>query len=312
MSINLKGLAGRLGLSPTTVSRALGGYTDVSPTTRERVAQLARELGYRPNHAARQIALGRADAVGMVYSVVADYLGNPAFIETLNGLSHRLEQAKLDLLLIAAPQHDELRTYERMVRARRVDALIVAHTEVEDARVDYLARSGMPFLTYGRTARPDAHAWFDFDNLAGGRMTVQCLAARGHRRIAYVHSPLRLNFARQRLDGYTHGMRAAGLAIEPGTVIAGGLERRAGYAAGTRLLALVPRPTAIVVDNSLGGVGVIRALLDAGVAIGAEISVLVYEGVPQDTLLQGVQVAAIAQPTPYESGRTMGEMMLES
>ncbi len=310
MSINLKELATRLGLSPTTVSRALSGYSDVSPATRERVRQAARDLGYEPNRAARQIALGRADAVGIVYPVGTDYLGNPAFLEMLAGLEQRFEGANIDLLLVAARQRDELRTYDRTVRGRRVDALIVAHTEVEDARIDYLLKSGMPFLAYGRTARPEGYPWFDFDNRAGGRLTVQRLAQLGHRRIAYVHSPLRLNFARQRHDGFVDGMREAGLAVARDAVVAGGLERRAGYAAGRQLLSLPQRPTAIVVDSSLGGVGVIRALLDAGVAVGREISVLVYEGIPPDTLLHGLQVAAVMQPTPYGSGQTMGEMVL--
>jgi LacI family transcriptional regulator len=312
MAINLKELSSRLGLSPTTVSRALGGYSDVSPATRERVERAAREFGYHPNRAARQIAIGRADAVGIVYSLGSDYLGNPAFLEMLGGLAYRLEQNRIDLLLAAAPRQDELGTYERMVRGRRVDAMIVAHTEVEDVRIDYLLRSGMPFLAYGRTSHPDGYAWFDFDNEAGGRMTVQRLVELGHRRIGYVHSPLRLNFARQRHDGFTAGMRKKRLKIDTRTVVPGGLERRTGYAAGQQLLALPAtlRPTAIVVDSSLGGVGVIRALLDAGVAVGTEISVLVYEGVPSDTLLRGLDVAAITQPTPYDSGHLMGEMVL--
>jgi LacI family transcriptional regulator len=310
MSINLKQLAAHLALSQTTVSRALSGYSDVSPATRERVQQAAAQFGYQPNRAARQVALGRAEAIGIVYSLGTDYLGNPAFLEMLSGLAHRLEQDQMDLLLAAAPQHDELAAYDRLVRGRRVDALLVAHTEVDDARIAYLQNSRLPFLAYGRSARPDTYPWFDFDNLAGGRLTVQRLARLGHRRIAYVHSPLRLNFATQRHQGFVEGMRKARLAIAPETIVPGGLERRAGYAAGQQLLALAQRPTAIVVDSSLGGVGVIRALIDAGIAVGRDISVLVYEGVPADTLLRDLEVASIQQPTPYASGQAMAEMLL--
>ena len=309
MSINLKELATRLGVSPTTASRALAGYSDVSPVTRERVQKMARELGYQPSRAARQIAMGRADAVGIVYPLGSDHLGNPAFLEMLNGLTNRFDQADIDLLLVA-PQSDVMRTYDRMVRGRRVDAMIVAHTEVEDARIDYLLQSGMPFLAYGRTAHSEGYPWFDFDNRAGGRMTVRRLAELGHRRIAYVHSPLRMNFALQRHDGFVDGMREAGLKVARNAVIAGDVGRRAGYAAGRQLLALGRRPTAIVVDNSLCGIGVIRALMDAGVGVGRDISVVVYEGVPEDTLLQGLRVASIVQPTPYDSGLKMGEMVL--
>jgi LacI family transcriptional regulator len=310
MPVNLKELAARLGLSPTTVSRALGGYSDVSPATRVRVEQATRELGYQPNRAARQIARGKADAIGIVYPLGSEYLGNPAFLEMLGGLAERVEQDGVDLLLAAAPQQNELATYARMVHGRRVDAMIVAHTQVEDPRIDYLLRERMPFLAYGRTAHPEGYAWFDFDNEAGGRMTVQQLTRLGHRRIGYVHSPLTLNFARQRHDGFVAGLRKARLRLVPEAVVPGGLERRTGYAAGQYLLGLAEPPTAIVVDSSLGGIGVIRALLDAGVAVGSAISVLVYEGVPPDTLLSGLDVAAIMQPTPRDSGHAMGDMVL--
>lgn len=310
MSINLKALSARLGLSPTTVSRALSGYSDVSPVTRERVQQMARELGYQPNRAARQVALGRADAVGIVYPPASEFLGNPSFRETLEGLAHVLEQSECDLLLAAAPRQNELRVYDRMVRGRRVDAMVVAHTLREDPRIAYLREAGFPFVAYGRTAQPDGFPWLDFDNEAGSRLAVQRLVALGHRRIAYVHVPLSYNFAYQRHAGYLDAMAEAGIAADPSLVVGGSLDRRDGYGAALALLALPQRPTAVIVDNNLGGVGLIRALLDRGVAIGSEMSVIVNEGVPEDTLFSGLSVAAVRQPTPYRSGQTLGEMAL--
>jgi LacI family transcriptional regulator len=309
MTINLKELSARLGLSPTTVSRALSGYSDVSPTTRERVQQAARELGYQPNRAARQVALGRADAVGIVYSPSSEFLGNPAFLEMLEGLAHTLEQISCDLLLAAAPRQNELPVYERMVRGRRVDALVVAQTLRADPRIDYLQSAGLPFVAYGRTARPDDFPWLDFDNEAGSVLAVGRLAALGHRRIAYVHAPLDYNFAYQRHAGFVTAMKRAGLEVSGDRVVAGNLDRRAGYSAGQRLLALSPRPTAIMTDNNLCGVGVIRALLDAKVAIGRDVSIVVDGGIPPDTLFTDLQVASVLQPTPYQSGQTMGEMV---
>lgn len=309
MTINLKELSARLGLSPTTVSRALSGYTDVSPATRERVRRLAGELGYQPSRAARQVALGRADAVGIVYSPASEFLGNPAFRETLEGLAHALEQVECDLLLCAAPRQNELRVYDHMVRGRRVDAMVVAHTEREDAHIAYLLEARFPFVAYGRTAHPEGYPWFDFDNEAGSRLAVQRLVALGHRRIAYVHVPLNYNFGYQRHQGFREAMAAAGLAVEPELVIGGSLDRRGGYAAGSRLLSLPRRPTAVIVDNNIGGVGLIRAMLDHGVEIGREMSVIVNEGVPEDTLFAGLDVAAVRQPTPYLSGKTLGEMV---
>jgi len=310
VAIDLKQLSARLGLSPTTVSRALNGYTDVSEATRQRVAQVAQELGYQPNLAARRLALGRAEAVGIVYPVDTDYMGNPLFLEMIAGVSDRLEPAGFDVLLAAAREHSELRTYERLVRGRIVDGLIVAHTRVNDARIEFLKSANIPFIGYGRTGDPTGFAWFDFDNEAGCVMAVRELLALGHRRIAYVHAPLTLNFARQRHTGFLKAMAEAGVPVLPEYIVVGSIDRRGGYAAGQQLLALAQRPTAILVDNNLGGVGVVRALLQAGIDIGREVSVIVNDGIPPDTLLIGQKVASIAQPTAYESGTTMADMLL--
>lgn len=309
MPINLKELSARLGLSPTTVSRALSGYTDVSRSTRERVQQMATELGYQPNRAARQVALGRADAVGIVYSPASEFLGNPSFLEMLEGLGNALEQIQCDLLLAAAGRHNEMQVYDRMVRGRRVDALVVPHTLREDPRIRYLQEAGFPFIAYGRTDETATFPWFDFDNEACTRIAVERLVALGHRRIAYVHAPLDYNFAYQRHLGFVGAMKKARLKVGRGMVVGGSLDRRSGFAAAQQLLALDPRPTAIIADHNIGGIGLIRAMLDAGVRIGHDISVIVNEGIPEDTLFASLEVAAVVQPTPYRSGQTMGEMV---
>ncbi len=311
MAIDLKQLAAQLKLSPTTVSRALNGYSDVSETTRQRVAAAAKEAGYEPSPAARRLALGRADAVGIVYPVEADFMGNPLFLEMIGGVSDRLDGAGYDVLLAVARKKTELRTYERLVRGRRVDGLIVAHTRVQDERIDFLRTTGMPFIGYGRTGDCESFPWLDFDNEACTTLAMNELTARGHRRIAYIHSPLNLNFAHQRHEGYLKAMQSAGLPVLPEHVLTGGHDRRGGYEATKRLLALEQRPTAILVDSNLCGVGVVRALLQAGVDIGRDISVIVIDGLPTDTPLYDQDIASIQQPTAHASGWTMADMLLK-
>jgi LacI family transcriptional regulator len=310
VGIDLKQLSARLGLSQTTVSRALNGYTDVSEKTRQRVVQVAAELGYQPNLGARRLATGRTEAVGIVYPMEMDYLGNPNFLEMLGGVSDRLETAGYELLIAAARQHTELRTYERLVRGRRVDGLIVANTRVVDVRIDYLRQAGLPFVAYGRTSQPHGYAWLDDDNEASSRLTVQRLAALGHRRIGLIHAPTEYNFAQQRYSSFLQAMAQAGLPVPAAHLMVGSMDRRGGYLAMQQMLALAERPTAIMVDNNTGGVGVMRALLDSGLQPGRDISVVVDGGLPEDTLLTGQSVATIEHPSFREAGQTMADMLM--
>lgn len=308
--MNLKQLSEKLGLSQTTVSRVLNGYSDVSEATRQRVAEMAAACGYRPNTMARRLATGKADAIGLIYPLDATYLGDPRFIEVLEGLTARLNEEHLDVLIASAGRDDELETYQRLIRTHRVDGLIVARTHLNDARIAYLREAKFPFVAYGRTADAADFAWFDFDNVLGTRLAVERLVAFGHRRIAYLHASLDLTFANQRHQGYLSAMQAAGLTVDAALVREVGVQRRTAYAATSELLARKGRPTAIVVDNNQAGVGVVRAILEAGLRLPRDCSLIVYDGLPEDTLLDIANVTAIEQPTPGKVGRKLAELML--
>src|SRR5262249_8600851 len=158
---------------------------------------------------------------------------------------------------LAARPGAELDTYRRHVAARSVDALIVADTLIEDPRVEFLQQQRFPFITYGRTRSNVPYPWFDFDNAAAPRLAGARPAALGHRRIGLIHGPAAVSFVAQRYAGFVAGMAAAGLAVEPSLVVEAALDRAAGRAALERLLASPARPTAVLVDNNLAGVGAI-------------------------------------------------------
>jgi LacI family transcriptional regulator len=301
MGVDIKQLAAGLGVSASTVSRALNGYTDIKAETRERIVKRANELNYHPNLRAQRLAKGRADAVGIVYPFDNGYVGNPKFLEMISAFSARLESSGIDLLLAAAGDASEMATYGRLL----------ADTKVVDSRIDFLQQAGIPFLCYGRAGARNDFAWYDFDNEAGSRLAVERLAALGHKRIAYIHTSLAFNYASQRHNGFITTMKRLGLPVHQDAIVIAGRDRRSGFIAVEKLLQLSERPTAILVDNSVGGVGVIHALLEAGLVLGRDVSVVVDGGNPTDTLLHQIDVAVVMQPTPRESGRTMAEMLLQ-
>ncbi|MGQ0710062.1 MAG: substrate-binding domain-containing protein [Rhodoferax sp.] len=309
--MNIKELAKALGLSTSTVSRALNGYHDVNPQTRTRVAEMAQQLGYRPDAGARRLVRGRSDAIGMVYSAALENMGNPQFLETAAGLAQRLEVAGLDLLLAVAEKETELAIYDRLFNGGRVDAVIVPNTRVQDPRIAHFLARGYPFVAYGRTAVCAHYSWFDFDNDLGSHLAVEHLAGLGHRRFAYAHAPLELNFAYQRHRGFMTALERVDLQCPPQHQLGGVIDRRSGLEAAQRILALNPRPTAVVVDNNLGGVGVLRGLANAGIRLGQDMSLVVHGDVPPDTLLYGLEVTTVSQPTARRSGETLAEMALQ-
>ncbi|WP_342618860.1 substrate-binding domain-containing protein [Rhodoferax sp. GW822-FHT02A01] len=309
--MNIKSLAKELGLSTSTVSRALNGYQDVNAQTRQRVEEAAKAMGYRANAGARRLVRGSTEAVGIVYSAGVEYLGNPQFLDMAGGLAERLHTDHYDLMLAVAGDEQDLDIYDRLFRGGRVDAVVLPNTRVQDPRVTYLRKQGYPFLAYGRTGDCGDFSWFDFDNEEGSRQAVQHLNGLGHTDIAYVHSPLELNFAMQRHTGFMRGMAQAGLSFDPAWLSGPAVDRRGGRAAVQALMGLAHPPTAIVVDNNLGGIGVMRGLMDMGVTLGKEVSVVVHGVIPADSLLAGLDATMVTQPTAHNTGTTMAEMVLQ-
>lgn len=305
--MNLKRLADQLGMSKTTVSRALNGYPEVSPVTRERVLKAAQESGYQANPMARSLAVGRSNVLGIIYPLLPADLGDVMFLDVVGGMAEALEARNMNLIIAPVSPANEMPSYEQMVRGKRVDGLVVSRTLVNDPRIAYLALAGFPFVAHGRTQTDAPYAWFDYDNEAGIRMAVERLLSFGHQRIAMVSAPLQMNFAAQRRASFLATLAAAGLGCDPRYLAEACIDRRSGYTAMQQLLACSPRPTAVIVDNHLAGVGAVRALLDAGMRIGEDISLVVWGSMAD--ALSDIDVTTIDQPDARAAGAKMAVML---
>lgn len=140
---NLKQLAQSLGLSITTVSRALDGYADVSAATRERVREAADKVGYRPNASARRLRRQRAELVAVTLPSDPGHIGPPHFLDMLSGCAEHLAAAGLNLVIAPVPRGEsELDICRRFVDGRRVDAMLLVRTKRKDERVEFLQSRG--------------------------------------------------------------------------------------------------------------------------------------------------------------------------
>ncbi|WPD76677.1 substrate-binding domain-containing protein [Dickeya fangzhongdai] len=307
--MSLKQIAKTLGLSVTTVSRALNGYDDVAAETRLRVEEEARRLGYRPNTFARRLKMGRIDAVGLVFPLQPAPLSNTTFMEMVAEISHELSKQEIDLLLIADEEQADHPAFLRMIESRRLDALIVAHTLQQDSRLQYLQSIRFPFLALGRSDLPSPYAWFDFDNQAGAALATRHLAALGHRHIAFLGEHHPQSFIVQRRAGYLDALAAAGIDRRDELLRQIAPSRREGYQTTLQWLALPQPPTAIVVDGSTQGEGAALALRDSGRLQGEQaVSLIVYDGLPADSLVD-ISVTAITQATRVQVGQQIADMV---
>lgn len=312
--MNLKQLSAQLGLSQTTVSRALNGYPEVSEITRRRVEEAARRHGYRPNRGAKTLATGRTMAVGHVIPVSTRHeIVNPIFADFIAGAGEVYARAGYDLRLTVVPDDDEDRAYREIARRGSVDGIILHGPRPHDPRVRLLNEIRLPFVIHGRTSTDDeAINWVDVNNRRAFERATAFLIDFGHRRIGLVNGIESMDYAIRRREGWRSALAAAGLPADPALTASGEMTEAAGYRAARRMLEAADPPTAIMAGSMVSGIGMRRALEERGLAMGRDVSVVVYDD-ELSYLRNGAEepiFTAIRSPVRLH-GRLCAEMLLD-
>ncbi|MBP7998189.1 MAG: LacI family DNA-binding transcriptional regulator [Chloroflexi bacterium] len=310
MPATLKNVADKVGISVTTASRALAGYSDVSAETRQRVIAAADELGYRPNLTAQRLQKQRTDTLGFIMPTFGPRFSDPFFSEFIAGIGNEAAAHRYDLMVSAhAPDSEgEHQAYARAARGDWVDGLIIVRTRVDDPRIKRLSQEQCPFVAFGRTECEFDYPYVDEDSQAGMSLLVQHFINLGHRRIAIIIPPVTFMFGRYRLQGYYQTMAANGLPVMPEWVVEGDLTQRGGAEKVEQLLDLKPLPTAIIAGNDLMAIGAMRTVQQRGLQVGKDIAIGGFDDIPLSAYTTPA-LTTVHQPI-YEIGRQACAMLI--
>ncbi len=275
--MNLKELAHRLELSPTTVSRALNGYPEVSEATRARVRRAADELHYRPRHTARQLATGHSLVLGHVIAQSHHALLGPLFADLMAGAGEAAGALGYDMHMRIVPDADEEACYRDAAASRRLDGVLVHGPLVVDSRIALLHELRLPFVVHGRSEVDVPYRWLDVDNADAMHRATALLLDLGHERIAFLNGPQTLHYAARRLDGFVAAHRERGVSPDAALMREGVLAEDYGHDAASALLAGDAPPTALVCAGLLPAWGVLRALYTRHLEPGRDVSLVAYD-----------------------------------
>lgn len=273
---NLRSLARDLGLSVTTVSRALKDAPEVRPATRARVQAAAAAQGYVPDTGGVALRTGRTMKIcSVLYTPDVGDFGDGGFLAQVESLADGLSSSSYHLMVVTETGTETpLDPVRRVFDQRLADAVLFARTTPLDVRVRHCQERGVPFVTFGRTELLTPHAFVDQDDEAAVHDAVTRLVRAGHRRIAFLNPPGDLTYLGLRRRGYRRALSEAGLPedaaltrIAPATV--------AGHrAVVAELLAAAPDVTALVGSGQHSIIGMLEGLLACG----------------RDTLLDGIEL----------------------
>ncbi|MFD0915182.1 substrate-binding domain-containing protein [Pseudahrensia aquimaris] len=316
---NLKKLSQHLGLSQTTVSRALNGFPEVNEKTRERVRMAARELNYQPNPSAASLATGKARQIGHVIPLSDHTMINPHFSDFIAGAGEAYARLGYDMLLRVVAQRDEHEVYRDFANRRRVDAVVVHGPLRGDGRIDLLQQLELPFLVHGRDGRDEAsYSWLDVDNAGSFRDATTFLIERGHHDIALVNGLETMNFAHQRMQGYRAALQEGNIDPRRDLLHSADMVEPYGYHATHELLGLSKPPSAIIYSSILVAMGGARALSEIGCKIGSDIAVIIYDDALSFLASAGEETSPNApfftsmRSSIRDAGRRAAEMLIKS
>ncbi|KKB08915.1 LacI family DNA-binding transcriptional regulator [Devosia chinhatensis] len=308
----LKELAEHLDVSITTVSRALAGNDKIALKTRERVAEAARQLGYVPNVAARQLVSGRSGFAGLVLPVrgpnfVDSYIG-----EFVTGLGEGLVEHGMDLFLATAQAgQSELSVLRHVVESGRADGVVLLRIAEVDERVDYLLKRNIPFVTHGRILDQSKPVnWLDADGEAAFAEAFDLLYDLGHRHFGLVSIAEPMMFRHLRERGLRQAIERRGDdSVHLDIVAAPRFDREATLSSVRTLIEAPQRPTAVLGLFDELALMVLEEAGRAGISVPGDLSVVGFDN---------IGAAAYAPPglTTFETstrsaGREIGSILIE-
>lgn len=277
MPVTVKDIAKKAGVSHSTVSRALHSHPLISDETRERIQQIAVDMGYLPSAAARTLKTNRSHVLGVVLTSIDD----PFFSEILEGMEEVIQSSGYSLFIAAA--HRDPRREREIVEAmveHRADGVIICSTSFSEEWSRQFLQSGVPIVVVNNQAVEDFRYSIYHDDIDGMRQVTRHLIELGHEKIAYMGNSASGRTTMDRLTGFREEMKSAGLSIPAKYMYeASGGGTKDGESAAKYFINLAERPTALVCYNDLMAIGVMKALRQAGVCIPRDISITGFDNI---------------------------------
>ncbi|MEV6110620.1 LacI family DNA-binding transcriptional regulator [Streptomyces sp. NPDC051940] len=304
--VGIKDVARHAGVSVGTVSNVINRPDTVADATRERVQAVIDRLGYVRSESARQLRAGRSRIMALL---VLD-MTNPFFVDMAAGAERAARDAGLGVMLCNSAQSpSEEAEYLSLFAEQRVRGVLVTPADTTGATLRAFARHGIPYVFVDRIVASADACSVSVDDVKGGALAVRHLLQGGHRDIVYVSGPRNLPQVQDRRAGALQALAEGGLPAEALMHIeAERLDVAAGRDAGSRLLGMSPRPTAVFCANDLLALGVLQTLYAAGVSVPGDMALVGYDDI-EFAAAAVVPLTSVRQPA-RQMGRAAAELLI--
>ncbi len=281
--MNIKEFAKKLNLSITTVSRALGGYSDVSEKTRERVKKYAIKYKYSPNPFASSLASGKAKYVGYVLPIYGNNtstLNQGNFLQFIAGMSDELFSENIQLqILFAKSEKEEIESYKKLILVQKIDNIVLQNIKTNDSRIDLLNKYKVNYVAWGKTRTNNKFSWVDLDNTKAMETIIDYLIKKNHKHISYINISGNYNFAYERKSSFLKSLNKNKIKFNPNYYTSVKLEEQEkSFEIIKKMLVKNKKITSIICSTEFSALSAIKACNNLNLTIGKDISIVTFDG----------------------------------
>ncbi|MFW6028093.1 MAG: LacI family DNA-binding transcriptional regulator [bacterium] len=266
-------IARQLGVSKSTISRALNDDASISELVRNRVKALAREIGYRPNAIARSLVTRQS---GVIALIIGDS-HNPFYPEQLDRLLVLLRRKNFQLMLFQVPSGGDVVDVFPTLFQYQLDACMIASVTMSSQADRILADHQMPTVLINRVPRDSHGCAVLCNNAAGGREVARRLLATGAKKIAFIAGPDEASTSLERETGFVTCLRQSGVHLH--ARVPRHYTFEGGFAAGLSLLQLPERPDAIFAANDIMAIGAVDAMRTRKIRVPEEMQIAGFDNI---------------------------------
>ncbi len=306
--VTIKDIARELGISPSTVSRALKDHPDISPKTKKVVNELAERLNYQPNIVALSLRQSKTNTIGVIIPEIVHFF----FSTIISGIEDVAYSAGYNVILAQSNESEarEMSDLKALFNSR-VDGLLMSVSR-ETSNYDHIEAilaKGMPIVFFDRVYNNPKLSKVIVDDFAGAKEATLHLIKQGCKRIAHLEGPPNLDISKQRLEGYKEALEENGIPFSKELVVIcplGTIEE--GKKATEKLIALKKKPDAIFATNDPAAMGSMQAIKEKNLAIPKDIAIVGFSNWFFSALMDP-PLSSVDQPG-FEMGQEAAKLLI--
>ena len=303
-AVTIRTIAKMANVSHTTVSRALNGSSLVKPATREKIAEIARQIGYVPNISAKSLVTNRSYMIGIFFTNLdtgtsASFLTE--VIEQAQGLLPKGYSLSINSV-------DNAMDGQGISVSNFDGVIVISQSESDDEFIEYLHKTGIPLVVLNRVIeRTDINNYAIGDEL-GGKIATEYAIRMGHRKFALIKGLRTFESSKQRTIGVKEAMSAHHIQIAPDMVKQGDYRSKSGNVLMRQILSSGSVPTCVICENDDMALGALNACIELGYQVPRDISIIGFDDMAYSKYLVP-PLTTVRKPTPTIISMGVSQLM---